>query len=455
MKYLFLFIILFTGEIADAQKINYDALSFVAPKGWTKEEKTSLISYTRIDNLKGTWCRVIVYKSTNSKGSLDADFNSEWQELVVKPYAISAKPELTILQEEKGWKFKSGVAKYKFNNMDAIAMLTTMSSGLRCASIVATTSDESYMKDIENFMGSVEIIGNSSGTQVKTENPKSVPIANTGKFAFTTTNFDDGWVSTVKEDWVEVAKGDIKIILHYPNTSANIIGDPEPRINNAWNVLVAPRYRDLSNYRVFSTTLDYLRPYLGYGQVRDASGKLVFVALFSRGQTGWIEFITSGKNAFVQFAGFDPERIDHNVGSDTWRVLENMSTYNKFAVAASDLKGSWTSDYSGMLSYYSIYNGANVGNSVHQSSETFEFLAGNNYNWKLLAINGMMGSTKYDHAANTGKFTVPNNWQISFSNLEGKPKTFNAQFSCIKGGRLLWMEDAQYKNGFTVYGLAK
>lgn len=38
---------------------------------------------------------------------------------------------------------------------------------------------------------------------------KNPPITTTTKqdgFAFTTTNFDDGWTSTVQEDWVEVIK---------------------------------------------------------------------------------------------------------------------------------------------------------------------------------------------------------------------------------------------------------
>ena len=33
-------------------------------------------------------------------------------------------------------------------------------------------------------------------------------------------NFDDGWNSTAKEDWVEVIKGNLKVVLHYPNKAA-------------------------------------------------------------------------------------------------------------------------------------------------------------------------------------------------------------------------------------------
>jgi hypothetical protein len=64
-------------------------------------------------------------------------------------------------------------------------------------------------------------------------------------FQFSTTNWDDGWVSNIKEDWVEVTKGDVKVLLHYPQASTNIAADPEPYVNNAWNILVSKRYNNL------------------------------------------------------------------------------------------------------------------------------------------------------------------------------------------------------------------
>ncbi|HEY5824364.1 MAG TPA: hypothetical protein VIT44_08365, partial [Cyclobacteriaceae bacterium] len=58
---------------------------------------------------------------------------------------------------------------------------------------------------------------------------------------------------------------------------------------------------------------------------------------------------------------------------------------------------------------------------------------------------------KFAGAKSDGTLTVPNNWQIHFSDLEGKPKTYNAFFSCVKGARLLWLEDSGYP-GYTAFG---
>ena len=64
----------------------------------------------------------------------------------------------------------------------------------------------------------------------------------------------------------------------------------------------------------------------------------------------------------------------------------------------------------------------------------------------------MVGNLKADGAKSDGTVSVPNNWQIHFSDLEGKPKTYNAFFSCVKGARVLWLEDSTYATGYTGYG---
>jgi hypothetical protein len=37
-----------------------------------------------------------------------------------------------------------------------------------------------------------------------------------------------------------------------------------------------------------------------------------------------------------------------------------------------------------------------------------------------------------------------NNWQIHFSDMEGKPKTYDVAFTCVKGARLLWVDGTAF-----------
>jgi hypothetical protein len=137
--------------------------------------------------------------------------------------------------------------------------------------------------------------------------------------------------------------------------------------------------------------------------------------------------------------------------------LANMTGYNRFAVAASDLKGKWTSDFTGIQQLYNVYTGDYAGMNINQSNEEFVFSTGNSYNWKLLAVNGVVGNAKFTEVKSSGQFSVPNIWQIYFSKIETGPRTFHAFWSCIKGARVLNLLDAKAPGSgiYTKYGLAK
>ena len=281
-------------------------------------------------------------------------------------------------------------------------------------------------------------------------------IAKQDGFAFSTTNFDDGWTSVVQEDWVEVTKGNIKVLLHYPKEGTIFPADPDPLTTAAWNILVAPRYSNLKNYKTAYITT-YNRPYLGMGYATENStGREVFVLLF-RQEEGWIEFITPDKTSFIQQYKFDPETIQWDSESDLMKPLANMTGYNKFAVAAADFKGKWTSDFSGIQQLYNVYTGNYAGMYMNQSNEDFIFGNDGTYSWKLLVVNGMAGNAKFTEVKSSGKLTVVNNWQIHCSKIESGPKTYNAFWSCIKGARILNLLDADYPGSgmYTRYGLAK
>lgn len=74
-------------------------------------------------------------------------------------------------------------------------------------------------------------------------------------------------------------------------------------------------------------------------------------------------------------------------------------------------------------------------------NENFEFGAGQMYKWDLGVASGFVGNIKFRSVKSTGRFTVVNNWQVKFSDIEGKPKTYDIYFSRIKGLRILWLDD--------------
>ena len=324
-------------------------------------------------------------------------------------------------------------------------------------------------------------------TEVNKNNGNDVPSStqnNTNKtstqngFTFSTTNFDDGWTSTIQEDWVEVNKGNIKVLIHFPKEGTTFPAEPDVLTKAAWNILVSPRYSNLKNFKT-SYVEDSKRHYLGMGYATEnKTGKSVFVVLFRRGG-GWFEVVTPDNISFTQEFLFNPESIRWGSISDFsggWLLnnsngvtvkadpeifdkLENMIGRNKFAVATADLNntGEWKDRFSSNTFYANYYTGAYAGMGTYSSSQSFEFDSNQTYKWHLVAVNSYGGAANVAQAKSSGSLKMLNNWQILFSNMEGKPKTFDVYFSSIKGGRVLWMNDAKYPGSgiFTGFSLLK
>ncbi len=274
--------------------------------------------------------------------------------------------------------------------------------------------------------------------------PSSPPVTHAG-FAFNTTNFDDGWTSTMQEDWVEVKKENIKVLIHYPNKEADAYSsDLMQGLKNAWDVLIAPRYSSASNMDFKPLYSWQSIEFAEADMVEKATGKTVHVVFFKKhfnsGAGKYIEFIATDKNTFEkEFGGYRNEAL-----ADCWEKMATMAGYNKFAVAAADLSGKWTSNFTGMTQYVNANTGADAGANTHASNQNFEFGAGNTYKWDLGVASGFVGNIKFQSVKAAGKFTVVNNWQVKFSDIEGKPRIYDVRFVCIKGARVLWIGETGF-----------
>lgn len=174
-KLLLCCILAFSTVVLFAQRETFDLTTYTAPSqksGWTKDVTENLISYTLVDNKKKTWCRIGIYKSTASKGSIEKDFESEWQELVTLPYKTTEAAQTNQVQESGDWKTKTGAGKYIFNATDAMAMLTSMTGYNRCVSIIAITNTQDYIEQIQSFLESVKLLKPENLADKSTENSK-------------------------------------------------------------------------------------------------------------------------------------------------------------------------------------------------------------------------------------------------------------------------------------------
>lgn len=436
-----------------AQQQTFDITTYTPPKGWTKQSTASSVQYSTEDAAKGTYCLIQLLKAVPGTNNAKTNFDAAWNNVVKEMLTVSGKPEMQPAAKDGDWEALSGYSTFESEGQKGIVMLVTSTGFSQMVNVLILTNTDVYEKDITTFLGSVDLKkptatgGQQPSTVIK---PAAPAAAKKDGFAFNTTNFDDGWTSTVQEDWVEVVKGNIKVLIHYPNKNADkynsVLMDG---LKNGWNILVAPRYSSASNFEFKPITGWQSIEFAEADCIEKTGGKKVHVVLFkmnySNGSGKYMEFITPDKATYErEFGAYRQE-------SYGWEKVERMATYNKFAVAASDLKGKWTSNFSGLTQYVNAYTGASAGADTHSSNETFVFGAGNTYKWDLGVASGFVGNIKFQSAKGAGKFTMNGNWQINFSEIEGKPKKYNAYFSCIKGARILMLQDTGYGD-YTGFG---
>lgn len=451
---LILFMLLNLGVVFAQKSEKFDIFSFQTPQGWQKEVQQNAVQLGTED-AEGGICLVTLFRSVPGSDNSKANFDASWETIVKEMVTVKGEPQMNESAEENGWTAQSGIAPYESDGKKGVVMLVTLTGNQKMVNILILTNTMAFQQNITEFLGSIVL------PKITTEKPsinnqetQKISTPRSSNFKFNITNWKDGWTSTEQEDWVEVVKGNIKVLIHYPKEGTIFPADPEPLTNAAWKILVAPRYSNLKNYRT-AYIQTYNRPYLGMGYATDnATGKQVFIVLFRQGSSGWIEFITPDKNSFIQQYRFDPETIKWDSDSDLMNPLIQMVNYNKFAVAESDFNGAWTSDFTGMQQLYHVYTGNYAGMNINQSREEFIFGANNTYNWKLLVVNGMVGNMNYANVKSEGKFRVISNWQVQFSKIESGAKTYNAHWSCIKGARLLNLLDANAPGSgiYTVFG---
>lgn len=430
-----------------AQQQKFDLVTYTPPQRWKKEDAESAVQYSKEDAGKGTYCLITLYKSVPGTANAKENFDLAWTSVVKEMVTVSTEPEMQPPTSDKGWELQSGYAPFESDGNKGVVLLVTSTGFEKMVTLIIVTNTNVYEKEVDAFIASVSLKKPAGSTAKKNQpDTKSVkpeetkPVAKQTGFAFTTTNFDDGWTSTVQEDWVQVLKGNIKVLIHYPNKQADAYNSVlMDGLKNAWNILVAPRYSAASNFEFKPITGWQSIEFAEADMVEKLTGKTVHVVLFkmnySNGSGKYLEFITIDKNAFEQEFG-----AYHSTSYD-WDKTANMQYRNKFSVAANDLIGTWTTSDYASVSYYYVNSGGLAGTSTTSTADEFTFSPGNNYQSQHSGASGEVGNIKFSNQVYKGKSNV-SNWGITLTNrFRGATESYDCYFETIKGGRILLMTD--------------
>lgn len=266
------------------------------------------------------------------------------------------------------------------------------------------------------------------------------------RFAFTTTNFDDGWVATddAGDGSVSIAKGAIagRIGVRIPFDDAmrrDVTGW-------FWEREVASRWRvGATDDR--AAELQYMQVDYREAEVTEQGGGAAYVAML-------VHKTPAGGAAIVVRAR---DRATFRAAFPNPQDLERLVGYNRFAVAPADLAGHWSEASGAYTHLYYTATGGYAGMSGATVSAQFWLEADGSYRSEHKGIAQSLGAvTSVNQQEYRGRWTMRGNWELSLTNrFRGATDTFHAHLEVVPGGRWLVLTDASAPGIRYVLGLAR
>lgn len=442
-----LFAILVSNFLIGQGLEKYDMVSFERPKGWERVNGPGYLAFTKFIPSSKEYARILLYESQPSSGSLDFDFETDWQELVAQHYKPKEFTNLSKTPFNPEWNAVLAIAPFSYQDQNHAAVLVTLSDNKRKLSYVFITNSTAFETELEDFGSSIifEEGKNTNGTasildHKSNVSPSSPAVANASittlnqNFGISVfpTNFDDGWKSMPKEDWVEVTQGNLKVLLHYGRNFDDVMRQDAVGVN--WETLIPPRFQVNQRYFFQNSTFDFPY-YYTEGEVTElASGKsmyLGFLVVPLNGVAYAIEVQAPDKASFTQ--------TFPNIGS-----IEGMRGYNRFGLSLQDLVGNWQSFSSSSISLYNVYTGGLAGMNYASINDQFTFGPTGNYSSKHVGASSSYGNTSHFNDQFSGNASITH-WEMALSNRkDGRSDAYHAYFEAVKGGKILHMTHKQW-----------
>jgi len=412
----------------------FDVASFQSPKGWKKEAGPNSIQFSTSDGAKA-YCLITLFRTIPGPGDAKTNFNAAWQTIVAGAVTVTTSPQMFPSDNKEDWKVEGGFAPFEKGGEKGVALLFTASGYGKMVNILVLTNTMDYEPTITAFLESFSFKKLESAS-VNGPAQYPAPVVAGDGYTFATSNFDDGWNAAIKNDWVEVTKGDTTILLHYGITMTD-----EMRVdlsNSYWNKIAANRYQIRNLYPTnYSVVKDFPYYFVQADAVEKATGKNVFVSfqvIPKNGTAYCYEIITPSKSSFSQqFPTIDK--------------IENLSSYNRFAIGKGDLVGTWQAGAGAFTQYYFVSSGNYAGMNITVLNLKYIFVNGVSYRTEVKAVtSGVYASEK-----EVGKYTV-SNWDVSTTDQRGKLSSFSAWFEATKGGRILHLLNKKFSSEHYLLG---
>ena len=268
------------------------------------------------------------------------------------------------------------------------------------------------------------------------DNTSNPVISSPGGFAFTSTNWDNGWVSTIEEDKVVVKKNQAKVYIYFAVAYDDV--SRSAGRDYFWDQVISKQFRVLSKqYQDGGEVVGaFHAPYVEGKAIDPQTGQPCFLGLYTSSGSGYMYPTLAVAPDEATLRNLFPKAAD-KYASD----LAAMRNYNKFAISLNDISGNWMGGDFGAMNYYNVYSGNYAGMSAVAMSDEFHFSVNGTYTSSHKGASGMVGNMNTYQQEYKGKITA-SDWEIVLTNRwQGKTDTYYAYYEAVKGGRVLHLQD--------------
>lgn len=155
MKKYILIIILLVGLQACAQnKETFDVVSYSPLKGWTKSSTATTLTFTKEEG--NQFCVISLAKSIDATADAQQNFDNSWQ-TIAQTNLGAGKAQMQPGSNDNGWETKIGSAPFEKEGITGAAILISSSKNNRQVNILIITNTETYQKEMETFLESIDL----------------------------------------------------------------------------------------------------------------------------------------------------------------------------------------------------------------------------------------------------------------------------------------------------------
>jgi len=244
-------LVLFATQ-AYCQKEKFDIITYAPLKGWKKDAKEQIVSFTKLNESTGSFGVIVLYASAASNGDIEKDFSSEWKDLAVDTHQADPNPQAEKETTADGWNAMTAAAPIKLEGVDCYLVLTVFSGFGKRVSVLASLNDSSYLAQFDVFLRNMSI--DKKGKMMATNN--TVSATTTGakqKFGSVLYASPAGWQVTKYPDGVIIVPGDTpagEFIELWVMPSMSFSGTMEQALQKSFDETVvklqATKMRDVS-----------------------------------------------------------------------------------------------------------------------------------------------------------------------------------------------------------------